>query len=172
LNLRVADKRDSQEICFVTSGDHADFVRGRRSSENLDTSGDIALADGTIVGEHNGIEGFTIGQCKGLRVAMGDPYYVTHIDAATHRVVIGRREELARQQLSADRANWLIDPPTSPFRAQVQIRYNSAAAPALVEPLGKERFSVHFDEPRYGIAPGQAAVCYDGDQVLGGGWIG
>jgi tRNA-uridine 2-sulfurtransferase len=171
LNLRVADKRDSQEICFVASGDHADFVRRRRSSENLDTAGDIALADGTVVGEHNGIEGFTIGQRKGLRVAMGDPYYVTHIDAATHRVVIGRREELARQQLSADRANWLIDPPTSAFRAQVQIRYNSAAASARVEPVGTDRFHVEFDEPRYGIAPGQAAVCYDSDRVLGGGWI-
>jgi tRNA-uridine 2-sulfurtransferase len=172
--LRVADKRDSQEICFVASGDHADFVRRRRANEkneNQETAGDIALADGTVVGRHDGIEGFTIGQRKGLRVAMGEPYYVTRIDAESRQVMIGRREELARRELAANRVNWLIDPPAAPFRAHVQIRYNSAAAPALVEPQGEGRFSVHFDDPRYGIAPGQAAVCYDGDCVLGGGWI-
>jgi tRNA-uridine 2-sulfurtransferase len=172
--LRVADKRDSQEICFVASGDHADFVRRRRANENhenQETAGDIALADGTVVGRHDGIEGFTIGQRKGLRVAMGEPYYVTRIDASTRQVMIGRREELARSGLSANRVNWLIEPPSTSFRAHVQIRYNSAAAPALVEPLDEGRFRVHFDDPRYGIAPGQAAVCYDSDRVLGGGWI-
>jgi tRNA-uridine 2-sulfurtransferase len=172
--LRVADKRDSQEICFVASGDHADFVRRRRANENdenQETAGDIALADGTIVGRHDGIEGFTIGQRKGLRVAMGEPYYVTRIDAATRQVMIGRREELARRELAANRVNWLIEPPNTSFRAHVQIRYNSTAAPALVEPQDDGRFRVHFDDPRYGIAPGQAAVCYDGDCVLGGGWI-
>ncbi len=177
LGLRVADKRDSQEICFVASGDHADFVHrrralhGRASDSDLDTAGEIVLADGTIVGEHSGIEGFTIGQRKGLGVAIGAPYFVTHIEADTRRIVIGKREELARCELSADRVNWLIDPPTKPFRADVQIRYNSMAAPALVEPVGTDRIRVHFDEPRFGIAPGQAAVCYDGDRVLGGGWI-
>jgi tRNA-uridine 2-sulfurtransferase len=85
--------------------------------------------------------------------------------------MIGRREELARHELAANRVNWLIDSPAAPFRAHVQIRYNSAAAPALVEPQGDGRFRVHFDDPRYGIAPGQAAVCYDADRVLGGGWI-
>jgi tRNA-specific 2-thiouridylase len=129
------------------------------------------LADGTVVGRHDGIEGFTIGQRKGLRLAMGEPYYVTKIEADTHRVVIGRRDELARDKLKANRANWLIDSPSGPFRAWVQIRYNRAAVPALVQPLGETRFSVHFDEARYGIAPGQAAVCYDKDRVLGGGWI-
>ncbi len=172
--LRVADKRDSQEICFVASGDHADFVRRRRANEkdeNQETAGDIALADGTVVGRHDGIEGFTIGQRKGLRVAMGEPYYVTRIDAKSRQVMIGRREELARRELAANRVNWLIEPPDRPFRAHVQIRYNSAAAPALVEPQGDGRFRVHFDDLRYGIAPGQAAVCYDFDRVLGGGWI-
>ena len=170
LNLRVADKRDSQEICFVASGDHAEFVRHRRATDSS-TAGDIALADGTIVGQHAGIEGFTIGQRKGLRLAMGEPYYVTKIEADTRRVVIGRREELARHELTANRVNWLIDRPQAPFRANVQIRYNSAAAPALVEPLADDRFRVDFDDPRYGIAPGQAAVCYDDERVLGGGWI-
>jgi tRNA-specific 2-thiouridylase len=177
LGLRVADKRDSQEICFVTSGQHADFVRRRRADHNeataceIDTAGDIVLTDGTVVGEHPGIEGYTIGQRKGLGVAMGEPFYVTHIEADTRRVVIGKREELARGELIVDRVNWLVDPPTDPFRALVQIRYNSTAAPALMEPLGPHRIRVTFEEPRFGIAPGQAAVCYDGDRVLGGGWI-
>jgi len=176
LSLRVAEKRDSQEICFVTSGDHAEFVRRRRARrdgdiEDNDSSGEIALADGTVVGRHEGIEAFTIGQRKGLRVAMGEPYYVMRIDAAARRVVIGPREELARSELTANRANWLIDPPAKSFRAEVQIRYNSSAAPALVTPLDEGRFRVDFDEPRFGVAPGQAAVCYDGPRVLGGGWI-
>jgi tRNA-uridine 2-sulfurtransferase len=174
LNLRVAQKRDSQEICFVSSGDHADFVRRRRAirdREDNDTSGEIALADGTVVGRHSGIEAFTIGQRKGLRVAMGEPYYVTQIDAGARRVVIGPREELARSELTANRANWLVDPPVKAFRAEAQIRYNSAAAPALVTPLDDGRFRVDFDEPRFGVAPGQAAVCYEGPRVLGGGWI-
>jgi tRNA-uridine 2-sulfurtransferase len=177
--LRVADKPDSQDICFVASGDHADFVRRRRagrsngvSSDNdLATNGEISLADGTIVGSHNGIEAFTIGQRKGLRVAMGEPYYVTRIEAATGRVIIGRHGDLARTELSADRVNWLIDPPTQPFRADVQIRYNSSAAAAIVTPLGYDRIRVEFDAPQHGVAPGQAAVCYEGNEVLGGGWI-
>lgn len=170
LGLRVADKPDSQEICFVTSGDHAEFVRHRRG-DAIDTSGEIVLADGAVVGRHDGIEAFTIGQRKGLGVALGEPYYVTRIEAETRRVVIGRRDELARGELVADRANWLVDPPAAPFRALVQIRYNSTAEPAQVEPLGADRFRVQFDEPRYGVAPGQAAVCYDDLRVLGGGWI-
>jgi tRNA-specific 2-thiouridylase len=185
--LRLADKRDSQEICFVSSGDYAEFVRRRRSNRSAagnvsgspllelemppDTSGEIMLADGTVVAHHQGIEAFTIGQRKGLGVAMGEPYYVTHIEAVSHRVYIGRREELARSDLIADRANWLIDPPAAQFRALVQIRYNSAATPALIEPLESGRFRVQFDDPRYGVAPGQAAVCYDENRVLGGGWI-
>jgi len=177
LCLGVAEKRDSQEICFVTSGDHAEFVRRRRASADsaidnrFDTAGEIALANGTIVGHHAGIEAFTIGQRKGLRVAMGQPYYVTQIDAQTCRVTIGPREDLARRELTAHRANWLVDPPHTPFRALVQIRYNSPAAAASVMPLAGDRFRVDFDEPRYGVAPGQSAVCYDGQRVLGGGWI-
>lgn len=173
LGMRVADKRDSQEICFVSSGDHAEFVRDRRAgggnSDNF--SGDIVLADGEIVGHHAGIEAFTIGQRKGLRVAMGEPYYVTRIELDSRRVVIGPREELARRELTFDRANWLIEAPPQAFSATVQVRYNSDAVPAQVEPLADGRFRVVFDESQYGIAPGQAAVCYDGDQVLGGGWI-
>jgi tRNA-specific 2-thiouridylase len=169
LGLHLADKRDSQEICFVTSGDHADFVRRRRGGG--DSSGEIVTTDGTVVGRHEGLEGYTIGQRRGLGIAFGDPRYVVRLEPDTRRVVVGRRDELARSQFAANRANWLIDEPQEPFACEVQIRYNSSAAPATVTPLAGGRFEVQFDESRYGIAPGQAAVCYSGDRLLGGGWI-
>jgi tRNA-specific 2-thiouridylase len=169
LGMRVADKKDSQEICFVASGKHAEFVRQRR--EPVDTSGDIVTTDGQVVGQHPGIEQFTIGQRKGLRVAMGDPYFVVRIDTATNRVVIGRKSELGRLSLSAGRANWLVDPPSGKFPCSVKIRYNSPAQGATAELVDDHRFSVEFDEPVDGVAPGQAAVVYEGDRVLGGGWI-
>lgn len=169
LGLRVADKPDSQEICFVPPGEHAEFVRRHRPG--CDTAGDIVTTDGTVVGHHDGIERFTIGQRKGLRVAMGEPYYVVRIEPATRRVVLGRMEELACSELTASGANWLVDPPTAPRRCTVKIRYRSAAEPATVDVLDPSRFRVRFDQPRHGVAPGQAAVCYDGDRVLGGGWI-
>lgn len=167
--LRVADKKDSQEICFVTSGHHGQFVRARRGA--LDTSGELVTTDGRVVGRHEGIEAFTIGQRKGLGVAMGEPYFVVRIEADSRRVVIGRRDELARPSIVAAQCNWLVDRPTGPFRCSVQIRYNSDAAPARAEPLPDNRLYVEFDEPVYGVAPGQAAVCYEGNRVLGGGWI-
>ncbi len=169
LDLQVADKKDSQEICFVAAGEHADFVR-RRAGED-DTSGEIVTTDGKVVGEHQGIEGFTIGQRKGLGVALGEPRYVVRLEAESRRVVIGIRDELARAEFFADRTNWLAAEPTGPFRCLAQIRYNSKAVPADVEPLPDGRIQVRFDEPQFGVAPGQAVVCYDGDRVLGGGWI-
>ncbi len=170
LGLRVAEKKDSQEICFVTSGDHAEFVAARKG--NCETSGHIVTLDGTVVGTHTGIERFTIGQRRGLGVALGERRFVVAIEPGTRRVVIGPRDALARSALRADKANWLIRPPTEPFRASVQIRYNSPAVPARVIPTGAETFEVAFDRPCFGVAPGQAAVCYDDSGcVLGGGWI-
>jgi tRNA-specific 2-thiouridylase len=169
LDLRVADKKDSQEICFVTAGEHADFVRRRAGAE--DGCGEIVTTDGAVVGRHEGIEGFTIGQRKGLGVALGEPRYVVRLEADSRRVVIGQRDELARGEFVADRTNWLTPEPTVPFRCLAQIRYNSKAAPAEIEPLPDGRIRVRFDEPQFGVAPGQAVVCYEGDRVLGGGWI-
>ena len=205
LGLRVADKPDSQEICFVTEGRYDEFVRAHRTANNNqpasddlsasghhlasgrckpavtppvtppapppDTSGDIVTTDGTIVGTHRGIEGFTIGQRKGLGVALGEPRYVVRIEPDTRRVVIGEREDLARSALTASDANWHIDPPTPSRRCQAQIRYSATAVPATVEVLPAARLRVTFDAPQFGVAPGQAVVCYDGDRVLGGGWI-
>lgn len=167
--LRVAAKRDSQEICFVPDQDHARFVRERRGA--IDTSGEIVTTDGEVVGRHDGFERFTVGQRKGLRVALGEPRYVVRIEPETRRVVIGLREDLARMELTAAGVHWLIDPPCEPLRCQVKIRYRSRATGARVTPLSDGRFHVAFDEACYAVAPGQAAVCYQGERVLGGGWI-
>jgi len=176
LGLNVAEKKDSQEICFVTSGKHDEFVRQRRG-DTLDAAGggelagEIVTSDGTVVGQHPGIERFTIGQRKGLGVAMGDPYFVTSIEPATRRVVIGPLAELGRTELTASETNWLVDPPSSSFSCSAQIRYNSRSTPASATVLPGGRLQVVFEVPQNGVAPGQAVVCYDGDRVLGGGWI-
>jgi len=170
LGLRVADKKDSQEICFVTSGKHDEFVRARRGEAD-DMSGQIVTTDGTVVGEHPGIERFTIGQRKGLGVALGEPRFVVRIEPESQRVVIGTKNELARRELTAREANWLIDPPREAVECLAQIRYNSKAAPAIATPLEDDRIQITFREPQFGVAPGQAVVCYAGERVLGGGWI-
>ena len=173
ISLRVADKKDSQEICFVTSGHHGDFVRQRRGK--IDLSGEIITTDGTVVGRHNGIENYTVGQRKGLGVALGTPHYVVKINRDSHQVVLGSHNELGETSLQADRTNWLITPePEQSFRCQAQIRYNSApqdATASIGELDGEQILQVTFDQPVHGIAPGQAVVCYDGEMVIGGGWI-
>ena len=166
--LKVADKRDSQEICFVASGKHAQFVRDRSSAN---TAGDIVTVEGLKVGSHSGIEAFTIGQRKGIGVAMKEPYFVVRIDATKNTVVIGTKSELAQAKLVAEQVNWLVDPPTSPFNGFAQIRYNSDAVPAHVTPIDEKTFNVVFDNPTHGVAPGQLCVLYADDRVLGGGWI-
>jgi tRNA-uridine 2-sulfurtransferase len=168
LGLRVAEKKDSQEICFVTSGKHGDFIRKRREKE---TAGEIVTTDGRVVGHHEGFESFTIGQRKGLGVALGERRFVVEIDPATRRVVLGDREDLARRELTARDVNWLVDPPTAPRPCRAKIRYNAPAVPATVECIEDNRIAVHFDRPVYGVAPGQAVVSYDNDRVLAGGWI-
>ncbi len=169
LGLRVAEKPDSQEICFVPDQDHARFVRAARPER--DTSGEIVTTEGEVVGRHSGLENFTVGQRKGLGIAFGERRYVVRLEADTRRVVVGKHADLARHELIASSANWLIDPPKAPLTCQVKIRYRSAAREAMIEPLGTDRFRVRFAEPCHGVAPGQAAVCYAGDRVLGGGWI-
>ena len=181
LGLNVAEKKDSQEICFVTSGKHDEFVRQRRGDvvdeAGGELSGEIVTTDGTVVGTHPGIERFTIDQRKGLGVAMGEPYFVVRIQPEDRRVVIGKLAELGRSELTASDTNWLAQPPETSldsngqFRCLAQIRYNSQAKPATAKVLPEGRLEVKFDEPQNGVAPGQAVVCYDGEQVLGGGWI-
>lgn len=166
VGLNVADKRDSQEICFVTSGKHGDFVRARHDG---DSKGNFVDSDGKVLGEHSGIENFTIGQRKGLGIAFGEPRFVTRIKAETNEVVLGPKEELARAELTASDANWLTDV-TEPFEGLAQIRYNSRAVPATIYPE-QDSFRVAFHSQEGGIAPGQLCVVYRDDRVLGGGWI-
>ena len=174
LGLNVAEKKDSQEICFVTQGKHDEFVRSKRAQSSdsaVDTAGRIVTIEGEEVGRHPGIERFTIGQRRGLGVAMGEPYFVVKIDPRSYDVTIGPLAELGRQELTASQTNWLTDPPSGEFDCLVQIRYNSGAWPAKVQALPENRLAVRFLEPQNGVAPGQAVVCYDNEQVLGGGWI-
>lgn len=168
VGLRVADKKDSQEICFVSAGEHADLVADRRPGSR---AGSIVTREGHVVGAHEGIERFTIGQRRGLRVALGEPHFVVEIRAASNEVVIGTKAQLARQTLTANRVNWLVDQQAIPEKCLAQIRYNSQALPATLKRSDADQFHLRFDEPCLGVAPGQAVVCYDGDRVLGGGWI-
>lgn len=170
VGLRVADKKDSQEICFVTSGQHAQFIRDKTG---VSQPGEIVTEDGRVVGSHAGIEGFTIGQRKGLGVAMGSPYFVTAIDAEKRQVVIGPHESLGRKSLTAIDSNWLTEdlPYGEPFEAKVQIRYNSEPQPALVERSRDGKFEVRFNEATYGVSPGQLAAVFRGTRALGCGWI-
>jgi tRNA-specific 2-thiouridylase len=167
--LRVADKPDSQEICFVPDHDYAGFIRRYRGE--FDTAGELVDTVGNVLGQHEGYEQFTIGQRRGLGVAFGAPRYVIAVDAPTRRVVIGTRDDLARTELEADRLNWLIDEIPQRFSCRAKIRYLHSAAAAEVESLENGRVRVCFEQPQFGVAPGQAVVFYRDDRVLGGGWI-
>tara|TARA_R110002072_G_scaffold303141_1_gene495733 strand:- start:54205 stop:55380 length:1176 start_codon:yes stop_codon:yes gene_type:complete len=167
--LRVHDKADSQEICFIPDNDYAGFLERYRGKQ--DTAGEIVDTAGNVLGHHDGYERYTVGQRKGLGLAFGEPRYVVRLEPETHRVVIGTREQLGCHTLEGDRFNWLIDNVPSKFRCSAQIRYGHRAAPADVELLAEDRVKVTFDEPQFAAAPGQAVVLYSGDRVLGGGWI-
>ncbi len=163
------DKPDSVEICFVPDRDYARVVRQRRPDAFV--PGEVVDAAGRVLGRHEGIGHYTIGQRRGLGIAAGRPVYVTGLEVADNRVTLGDAAALCSAGLVAERVNYLVDPPAEPFRAAAQIRYQHAAAAATVYPLKKGRFRVLFDEPQKAVTPGQAVVLYDGDRVLGGGWI-
>jgi tRNA-specific 2-thiouridylase len=168
--LGVADKPDSVEICFVPGGDHAALIRERRPGQA--TAGRIVDTEGRVLGEHDGIERFTIGQRKGLGVAGPARRYVLRIVPGYNEVVLGDREELLSRELDAEQVNWLLSaPPEGPLACQVKIRYRHTPAPAQVTALPGGRARVVFETAQSAITPGQAVVFYDGSRVLGGGWI-
>ncbi|MEO1528815.1 MAG: tRNA 2-thiouridine(34) synthase MnmA [Planctomycetota bacterium] len=174
LDLGVASKKDSQEICFVTQGHHSDFVRARRPDKASETAGEFVTSDGEVLGTHQGYEAFTIGQRKRLGIALGTPHFVIRIEPETNRVVLGKKDELGCHGLVANEANWLVDlNEMIGDDLAVQIRYNSGPEPAHVEIDEQDatRFRVSFESPVDAVAPGQAAVVYRGTRVLGGGWI-
>jgi tRNA-specific 2-thiouridylase len=172
LGLRVAEKPDSHEICFVPDHDYASFVERTSGVAARATAGVIADGSGRVLGRHAGIHRFTIGQRKGLGLSAGVPLYVTAIDAPSHTVVVGPRESLERTQFGVSEVNWISgDAPPDSRRVLVQIRHRHPAAAATVRATGDLAVDVEFDQPQPAITPGQAAVFYDEDEVLGGGWI-
>ncbi|MGB2986312.1 MAG: tRNA 2-thiouridine(34) synthase MnmA, partial [Phycisphaerae bacterium] len=169
LNLPNRDKPDSVEICFVPDRDYARLVRERRPEAFIE--GDVLDQESRVIGHHKGIGQYTIGQRRGLGIAAGRPIYVTKLDVIDNTVTMGDDDALLARTLIADRANILVDWPDHPFQAAVKIRYLHKAAPATVEKLSGGRVRVVFDEPQRAITPGQAAVFYNGEVVLGGAWI-
>jgi tRNA-specific 2-thiouridylase len=167
--LGVADKPDSVEICFVPSGDHTDVVRRRRP--DAVRAGVVMEKDGTILGEHDGIDRFTVGQRKGLGVAAGRKRFVLELVPETGTVVVGDAEDLLSDSLTASRVNWLIDPPAEPLACVAKIRYRHPGCAATVHATPGGGAAVRFAEPQSAVTPGQAVVFYDGPRVLGGGWI-
>jgi tRNA-specific 2-thiouridylase len=167
--LPVHDKPDSQDICFVPDDDYLAFVRKRNPDHRA--SGSIIDEDGRLLGRHEGVEAFTIGQRRGLGIAVGSPRYVVQIEPLTQTVTVGRRESLDRIGLVASRFNWQGARPDGPISCLAQIRAQHRAVPATVEPLDDDRARVVFEEPQHAVTPGQVVTLYEDDLVLGGGWI-
>src|SRR6202795_2768858 len=173
--LALAQKPDSQEICFVPGGDYKKFLDAylAEQGESLpDTAGELVTANGEVVGEHGGIHNFTVGQRKGLGVATGSPLYVIQIKGDSRQVVVGDQEKLYSSTLRVHRTNLIsVEELHEPMRVMVKIRHRHEGAAALIEKSGDDEILVLFDQPQRAITPGQAAVFYDDDVVVGGGWI-
>lgn len=168
-NLKTANKPESQDLCLVEShGSMRTFLDKYISP----TTGDIVDMDGNVLGQHQGIHHYTIGQRKGLGIAAAEPLYVIKLDVGRNQVIVGTRDSAADTKCSVGRVNWVsMAQPTTPIRTSVQVRYRSPAIPATIIPLEDSRVEIIFDEPQFGVTPGQAAVWYDGDVLLGGGII-
>jgi tRNA-specific 2-thiouridylase len=174
-SLPVAEKPESQEICFVPSGDYVKFIDaylGERGESLPDEEGDLVTTSGEVIGRHRGVHRYTLGQRKGLGIAAGRPLYVIELDPESNRVVVGDDAELRSDSCEVSGINWIsrarLD---APVRAAVKIRHRHDPAPATIEPVDEVTARVKFDDPQRAITPGQAAVFYSGDVVLGGGWI-
>lgn len=178
LGVLVAEKPESQEICFVPDGSYVRFIekyleeQGSGEKGALREAGDIVLPSGKVIGRHNGIHNFTVGQRKGLGVATGHPLYVVALDRATNRVIVAGDADLRRHTCEVDNVNWIpFEAPDGPVQAHVRIRNRHEPAEAEISPIDAKRVRVRFAEPQRAITPGQAAVFYSGESVLGGGWI-
>ena len=173
--LVIAEKPDSQEICFVPGGDYKAFIDAYLAEQGdalPDTAGELVTSDGKTVGEHAGIHNFTIGQRKGLGVATGAPLYVIQIKGDSRQVVVGSDDELYSYTLRTRRNNLIsVQSLDQPMRVSIKIRHRHAGAMAMIEMVESDTIQATFDEPQRSVTPGQAAVFYDGDVVVGGGWI-
>jgi len=175
VDLPVAEKPESMELCFVPNGNYVQFIHAyarERGQPVHDKEGDIVAEDGTVLGRHSGVHNYTIGQRKGLGFTTGKPIYVLAIDPENNRVIVGEDDALRATTFEIETVNWVsIEEPTVSLRAQVKIRHKHEPAAAMIEALPGLRARVTFDSPQRAITPGQAAVAYDGDIVLAGGWI-
>ena len=173
--LALAEKPDSQEICFIPGGDYKQFLTAyleEQNEEMPETAGELVTTTGEVIGQHEGITGFTVGQRKGLKISSPTPFYVLNIDPASHRVTVGGDADLATRELRAGKVNWISIPElTAPMRVQIKIRHRHEPAWATLSPAANGEVRAEFDEPQRAVTPGQSAVFYDGDEVVGGGWI-
>jgi tRNA-specific 2-thiouridylase len=169
LGLKVAEKPESQDICFVPDGDYVRFLEEQRGSGGM--NGDIVYVDGQVLGKHQGTYRYTIGQRRGLGLSWPQPLYVVGIDAVNRKVLVGEKRHLAVSHCLVGNLNWLCDLPVKSFPAASRIRYRHQEVPSTLTLLDTGTARVEFHEPQSGVTPGQAAVFYDGDRVLGGGWI-
>jgi tRNA-specific 2-thiouridylase len=175
--LYVANKPDSQEICFIPNGDYSSFLKAyldEQGEEMPDLSGELVTTTGEVIGHHNGIHSFTVGQRKGLGISSPNPLYVLAIHPDSHQVTVGPDEGLLTRKLTADRLNWISIPDLpegEEIRITAKIRHRHTPAPATLIGAGPDRVHAIFDEPQRAITPGQAAVFYQEDEVVGGGWI-
>ncbi len=174
-NLPVAEKPESMELCFVPTGSYVQFIQAYSRERGIplqNGEGEIVNESGDVIGRHNGVHNFTIGQRKGLGFATGKPLYVLSIDPQNNRVVVGEDDVLRKTLCEVEGVNWIsCERPAAPLRAFAKIRHKHEPAPATIEPLNATAARVTFDTPQRAITPGQAVVFYDGDVVLGGGWI-
>jgi tRNA-specific 2-thiouridylase len=171
IGLPVHSTPESQEICFLPGQDYRHFIESEKRRGTV-RKGHIINDDGEILAEHGGSYRYTIGQRKGLGIASSHPYYVKEIRPDTNEVVVGRREDLYSRRVQAECFAWVCGEPSQKvIKAHAQVRYRHRAAPGRLEVLSKDRVDFIFDEPQWAIAPGQALVCYEGEKVLGGGWI-
>jgi tRNA-specific 2-thiouridylase len=173
--LELAQKPDSQEICFIPGGSYQSFLSAylaEQGSDVPDSAGELVSTSGEVVGQHTGIHGFTVGQRKGLGISSPDPLYVLKIHPDSHKVEVGTDDQLLSTRLTANRLNWVSIPePTEPIRVTIKIRHRHEPAPATLRVTGPDTIEAIFDEPQRAITPGQSAVFYQGDEVAGGGWI-
>ena len=173
--LAVAIKPDSQEICFIPGGDYKTFISAylnEQGEQIPDTAGELVSSSGGVIGRHTGVHNFTIGQRKGLGVASPDPLYVIQIDNASHRVTVGSDSEATTQTLRARDLNWISIPSLEgEMRIRAKIRHRNEPAPATIRMLRDNEVEATFDDPQRAVTPGQAAVFYSEDEVVGGGWI-
>jgi tRNA-specific 2-thiouridylase len=172
LGLDTANKPESMDICFIGGGSYAEFVEARLKADEIRKGSIVRESTGETLGEHGGIHRFTIGQRRGLGVSHPEPLYVKGVDAETGNILVGTKDEINERRFTLERCNWLRwETPPSSFSSGVQVRYRHHAVAATVEVGDEGRAVVTLEEAQAGIAPGQAAVFYDGDEVLGGGWI-